>query len=81
MFCTRRVISAAARRVKVRRRIRPGATPVQSRYATRWARVLVFPVPAPAMMSNGPPLKVAAARCCSLRDANQFASMRKRSDP
>ena len=48
-----------------------GSVPDLIRCATRWASVLVLPVPAPAMMSNGPLPKVAAARCCSLSESNQ----------
>ena len=54
MRSTRRVISAAARRVKVSSRIRPGWTQCRTRLATRWASVLVLPEPAPAMISSGP---------------------------
>src|SRR5688572_31415971 len=52
--CARRVISSAARRVKVRSSTRSAGTPARSRYATRCARVLVLPVPAPAITSSGP---------------------------
>ena len=51
----RRVISAAARRVKVSSRIRRGSAPLRIRWATRCASVLVLPEPAPAMISSGPP--------------------------
>ncbi len=50
---TRRVISAAARRENVISRIRRGSAPLTIRWATRWARVLVLPDPAPAMTSSG----------------------------
>jgi len=53
MRCARRVISCAARRVKVSSRIRSGLTPSSTRCATRCASVLVLPVPAPAMISSG----------------------------
>src|SRR5438067_8027917 len=46
---TRRVISAAARRENVISRIRRGSAPLTIRWATRCARVLVLPEPAPAM--------------------------------
>jgi hypothetical protein len=52
--CARLVISAAARRVKVSSRIRSGRVLVTIRCATRCASVLVFPVPAPAMIRSGP---------------------------
>ena len=62
-----RVISAAARRVKVSSRIRAGRRRCAIRWATRWASVLVLPVPAPAMISSGVVERgVAAARCCGL---------------
>jgi hypothetical protein len=41
------------RRPKVRSRMRPGCAPCKIRCATRWASVLVLPVPAPAMTSKG----------------------------
>ena len=47
-------ISSAARRVKVRRRMRSGWTPCEIRYDTRYASVLVFPLPAPATINKGP---------------------------
>ena len=50
---TRRAISAAARRENVSRRMRRGSAPLTMRCATRWARVLVLPDPAPAMTSSG----------------------------
>ena len=48
-------ISCAARRVNVSSAMRSGATRCSSRNATRCASVLVLPVPAPAMINNGPP--------------------------
>src|SRR5690349_18065373 len=46
------------------------------RCATRWARVLVFPVPAPAMIRSGVwSGAVAAARCCGFRVERKGASM------
>ena len=63
MRCVRRVISSAARRVKVRSRMRSGLAPDSTRCATRCASVLVLPVPAPAMMSRGPDPNCAAS-CC-----------------
>ena len=47
------IISCAARRLKVSRRIRAGSTPLTTSQATRCARVAVLPVPAPAMTSSG----------------------------
>ena len=52
MRSTRRVISAAARREKVISRMRRGSAPLTIRCATRCARVLVLPDPAPAMTSS-----------------------------
>jgi hypothetical protein len=46
---TRLVISDAARRENVIRRIRRGSAP----WTIRWASVLAFPDPAPAMTSKG----------------------------
>ena len=63
IISTRRPISAAARRLKVSSSIRPGLIPPAIRHATRCASVLVFPVPAPAMISSGSLPNVAAARC------------------
>jgi hypothetical protein len=49
-------MSLAARRVKVSSRIRPAGTPWPSRsQAARATSVRVFPVPAPASTSSGPP--------------------------
>src|SRR4051794_2110032 len=53
MHSTRLVISDAARRENVISRIRRGSAPWTIRCATRCARVLVFPDPAPAMTSRG----------------------------
>ena len=53
MRSTRRCISAAARREKVRSMMRRGSAPQTTRCATRCASVLVLPVPAPAMMRSG----------------------------
>ncbi len=77
----------AARREKVRSRIRPGSAPWATRWATRCARVLVFPDPAPAMISSaresvaspegsaGRPMpKVAATRCAALSRASGSAT-------
>ena len=52
---TRRVISSAARRVKVSSRMRLGSAPRRIRWATRCASVLVLPEPAPAMIRSGRP--------------------------
>ena len=49
-------MSLAARRVKVSSRIRLAGTPWPSRsHAARATSVRVFPVPAPASTSSGPP--------------------------
>jgi len=50
----RRNISSEALRVNVRSMIRPGSIPCDTSQATRAARVLVLPVPAPAMVRTGP---------------------------
>lgn len=65
MRCVRRVISSAARRVKVRSKMRSGRAPDSTRCATRCASVFVLPVPAPAIISNGPEPNWAAS-CCLL---------------
>src|SRR5687768_15025261 len=62
MRVARRVISSAARRVKVRSSRRSGGQPSRIRWATRWARVLVLPVPAPATISSGAAPAQAASR-------------------
>ena len=57
--------SAAALLVNVTARICHGLTPLTpTRYATRWARTRVLPLPAPARMRTGPSV-VRTARCCS----------------
>ena len=50
---TRESISAEARRLKVSRQMRSGATPRSSRWPTRAASTRVFPLPAPASTSSG----------------------------
>src|SRR6266576_3439192 len=52
---TRFVISAAARRENVISRMRRGSAPLTIRWATRCARVLVLPDPAPAITRSGSP--------------------------
>jgi hypothetical protein len=52
MRSTRRVISAAARREKVRSMMRRGSAPFSIRNATRCASVEVLPEPAPAMKAG-----------------------------
>src|ERR1700721_3149749 len=72
---TRFVISDAARRENVINRILRGPAPWTIRWATRWARVLVLPEPAPAMTSSGAAANPPAApcstarRCSGLRDS------------
>ena len=61
MRWTRRASSAAARREKVRRRMRRGSAPLTIRWATRCARVLVLPEPAPAITRRGPSVIVGHA--------------------
>src|SRR5262249_24812645 len=68
-------ISLAARREKVSSRMRLGSAPCTMRCATRWASVLVFPEPAPAMTKSGPAMFgpgpatpcSTAKRCSALR--------------
>src|SRR6266404_6500576 len=52
---TRFVISDAARRENVISRMRRGSAPLTIRWATRCARVLVLPDPAPAITRSGSP--------------------------
>ena len=66
-------ISAAARRVNVSSRIRSGATPRARSAATRAARVLVFPVPAPATTSSGPSPCSTTRRCAGLSSTSATA--------
>jgi hypothetical protein len=80
ILTARRVISAAARRVKVSRRIRCGSVPSRTRRATRWASVLVLPVPAPATIKSGPDDRLSsmpystAARCLSFRSTRRVCA-------
>ena len=68
-------MSLAARRVKVSSRIRLAGTPWLPRsHAARATSVLVFPVPAPASTSSGPPCCVAARRCCSFSPSSTALS-------
>jgi hypothetical protein len=67
MRSTRFVISDAARRENVINRMRRGSAPWTIRWATRWARVLVFPDPAPAMTSSGGAASPSAAPCSTAR--------------
>jgi hypothetical protein len=53
MVWVRRIISWAARRVKVSMRMRAGSTPFSTRCAARCASVLVLPVPAPGQDQQG----------------------------
>ena len=57
--------SAAARRVKVSSSTRWAGTPRSSNRPTRAVSVVVFPVPAPASTSSGPPSCSTAPRCSS----------------
>src|SRR6266545_2606894 len=67
VLLARRTMISAARRVNVSSRIRPASAPEVIRWATRCARVLVLPVPAPAMISRGEKSCVTAAACPGLR--------------
>src|ERR1700730_9887171 len=69
---TRAAISPAALFVKVIARISPGApSRSASREAIRWVTPRVFPEPAPATISRGPPAWVTAARCCGLSPSSR----------
>src|SRR4051794_285126 len=74
------VISAAARRLKVSSKSRSGGVPVSTRWASRAARVVVFPVPAPATMRRWPPSWVAATSCSSV-SANTRSTLARRPVP
>src|SRR3954470_2372264 len=67
MRSTRRAISIDARREKVIKSMRCGSAPLTIRWATRWARVLVLPEPAPAMTSSGPPTPPGETPCSTAR--------------
>ena len=67
---TRFVISDAARRENVIKRMRRGSAPPTIRWATRCANVLVLPDPAPAITRSGadgpsPAVPCSTARRCS----------------
>src|SRR5438132_7086168 len=65
---TRLFISSAALLVNVMARISNGETPRSLiRYATRWVSTRVFPEPAPATSSRGPPGWVTASRWTGFR--------------
>ena len=71
----RSAISSAALLVKVMASTDSGATPwACTRWAMRTVRVRVLPVPGPAEMISGRSVHSTAARCSSLRRANQAAS-------
>src|SRR5436190_22446153 len=78
MRCARRVISVAARRVKVSRRIRSGRTPRKIKCATRCAKVVVLPVPAPAMIRRGPGMSVSGLSPRPYSTAARWAQLRLR---
>ena len=65
----RRNISSEALRVNVRSMIRTGSIPCDTSQGTRAARVLVLPVPAPAMARTGPSPIVAARSCSGFRSS------------
>ena len=78
MLSTRRPISEAARREKVISRIRRGSIPLTIRFATRCARVLVFPDPAPAMTRSGAAIsrRPPATPCSTARRCSAFSLAR-----
>ena len=56
-----------------------GGMPCSIKYTTRRVMTRVFPLPAPAMMSNGPSTCVAASRCSGVRSSsNDDASIKRR---
>ena len=61
--------------------MRFGSAPETMVWATRWASVAVFPVPAPAMTRSGPPALappwVAARRCSGLSASSQAEFIRR----
>ena len=61
----RRRSSSAARSLKVRARIRSGATPCSTSQQKRSVAVKVLPVPGPAAMRNAPSGPACAAAACS----------------
>src|SRR2546421_10008386 len=66
-LATRDLSSPAALLVNVTARISPGrAFRSRKRWAMRWVRTRVFPLPAPARMRSGPSPCVAAASCSGL---------------
>lgn len=71
---TRRSMSWAARRLKVTSRIRSGGVPRASRRPRRATRVAVLPVPAPAMITSGPPSWSTASRCRASRPSAHGAA-------
>ena len=74
----RRNISSEALRVNLRSIIRPGSIPCETSQATRAARVLVLPVPAPAMVRTGPSPAVAARSCSGFRSSIRDSGMSPR---
>ena len=68
---TRRRISSAALFVKVIARMRAGGTPEATRRAMRRVSTLVFPEPAPAMTTSGPPSYRTASRWGGFRSATR----------
>ena len=74
----RRNISSEALRVNVRSMIRPGSIPCDTSQATRAARVLVLPVPLPAMVGTGPSPAVAARSCSGFRSSIRDSGMSPR---
>ena len=68
---SRSVISSAARLLNVIARIVSGAVPVSMSHAARATSVVVLPLPAGAMQSDGPGGAVAAARWSGARLARR----------
>ena len=61
---TRSFISLAALFVKVIAKIFQGLTPFSSiKYAMRWVKTRVLPLPAPAMIKSGPSVNCTASAC------------------
>ena len=68
---TRSFISPAAFLVKVRASTWPGLQSPSRMCATRQVSTLVFPLPAPAMISEGPSVHSTAAFCALFNPSNR----------
>jgi len=67
-------ISLAALLVKVTATMPPGGMPAcRTSHAMRWVMTRVFPEPAPASTSSGPPAWTTAARCAGLSESSKLS--------